>query len=117
MIKNILNLSVAMMVLAGVQSARALEVGDIAPCIPLSHIERDGSTTNHCVDARENGSRYILLEFFLTTCSECQDDLPTISQFVTDLKDSTTVRMVGMERPESIFREYIHKKHFPHEPK
>lgn len=80
------------------QEARALEVGDAAPCVILDHIQTDGTSAEHCIRDPRVAGQPVLLEFFSTTCSDCLRNLPIMSGLAAELYDYATTRYVSIDR-------------------
>lgn len=95
----------------------ALEVGDTGPCASVRDLQTDGSVIDQCVTSRLAGTSFTYLEFFSTSCGDCQATLPKTSALAERIKRVATVRMVGIDRDENALRLFInvHKNliHFP----
>jgi thiol-disulfide isomerase/thioredoxin len=88
-------------------TAGAVEVGETAPCVVLNQISANGIEAEHCIrDPKVTGEK-VVLEFFLTTCSDCQANLPIFSDLASRLSGKATFRLVGTDRSEAAIRGYL----------
>lgn len=87
--------------------ARALEVGEEAPCVILNHIAADGSESEHCIREPNKEGQFKVLEFFSATCGACARNLPKVSAIAKRVENVATVRLVGIDRSESLLRDYV----------
>jgi peroxiredoxin len=88
-------------------SASALEVGQQAPCVELKDVQTDGNTIEQCIRTRDSAHPYLLLEFFSTTCSDCEANLPKLSTLAAEISSTTQTRAVGINRDEAQIRTYV----------
>lgn len=91
----------------GASKSFAYSVGDTAACVILNQIAPDGSESEHCIrDTRAEGEAKVI-EFFSATCSDCQRNLPIVSNLSARLSGKATVRLVGIDRSEALLRSYV----------
>lgn len=92
----------------------AAEVGDTVPCVTLNNVYPDGSEKVECIHGEGGIS---VVEFFQVNCGPCRRNLPTFSALATDLAGQASFRMVGIDRKESMTRDYMSQRaeffHFP----
>lgn len=106
--KKLFLLSTLLIPLLPAPEAKALNVGDTAPCVVLTHIQPDGSAdSEHCIRDPEVAGQYKILEFFSATCSACALNLPKVSGLAQRLEGKATTRLVGIDRSEALLREYV----------
>lgn len=91
----------------GASHAFALDVGQPAPCVILDDIQTDGSIINECIRTQNPGTTHTLIEFFSVTCSDCQANLPKVSQLNSMISGTTTVRLVSIDRNADDVKQYI----------
>lgn len=84
----------------------ALEVGEVAPCVVLNQVQNSGSEREHCIREPNVEGQKKVLEFFQTTCSDCQKNLPYFLALAYDNKEKVTFRLVGIDRSEDDLREF-----------
>lgn len=88
--------------------ARALEVGQSAPCVELLQVYPDGLEQEQCIrDKTGAGQKFTLLEFFSIDCSDCAENLPIVSKLSADIVGTTQTRLVSIDRKENRVRSYI----------
>ncbi len=105
--KKLFLLSALLLPFASTPRALALEVGDAAPCVVLKHISPNGGAdAEHCIREPEVEGQYKVLEFFSATCSDCALNLPKVSGLAMRLRGKATTRLIGIDRSESLLREY-----------
>lgn len=97
--------------------AQALEVGGAAPCVVLNHVAADNSESEHCIREPNQAGQKVLIEFFSATCSDCQANLPKFAGLAQELGGVATFRAIGIDRNESLLRNYInsHRMEIPFE--
>ncbi len=105
--KNLLLSAFAAAAIFGSANAFALGVGDDAPCVVLNQIATDGSESEFCIREPKAPGQLVLLEFFSATCSDCIRNLPIISGFADEIRGRATVRAVGIDRNESLLRNFV----------
>jgi peroxiredoxin len=93
------------------QPVFALGVGDAAPCVVLQDIQPDATSEQDCVNARDAGTSFVLLDFFSTSCGDCSKNLPKLSALEKDIAVTTTVRLVGIDRDINSLLQYIQVHH------
>jgi peroxiredoxin len=93
----------------GAAQAKAVEVGDQAPCVVLQNVAPDGSQSEHCIRDTNAVGQAKILEFFSATCSDCAQNLPIVSALAASVKQAATTRLVGIDRSEQLLREFIMK--------
>lgn len=104
--KNLFLLSALILPLFAAK-AHALNVGETAPCVVLKHVQPDGGADKeHCIREPEAAGQYKVLEFFSATCSDCAKNLPKVSGLAQRLRGKGTIRLVGIDRSESLLRNY-----------
>lgn len=91
-------------------STHALEVGEGAPCVVLDHVQK-GAESTHCIREPQITEKPVVIEFFSITCSDCFKNLPQIKKLAAQLEGKATVRLVSIDRNESLVREYIKENH------
>jgi peroxiredoxin len=92
-------------------SASAVEVGDHAPCVELRDLQPSGETLEQCIRTRPEEKKYLLIEFFTTSCGDCARNLPKLSKLADEISATTTTRLVGIDRDENALRFYIEQHH------
>ncbi|MDZ4678168.1 MAG: TlpA disulfide reductase family protein [Oligoflexia bacterium] len=90
-------------------SALATEVGDQAPCLNVDQIKVDGSRANHSLCDRNEGTQYLLLDFFQTTCGSCIDNLPNLTKLSIEAQTTTTTRLIAIDRNEQAVVDFVRK--------
>ena len=90
-----------------VGQAQALEVGDSAPCVMINHISPARVESEHCIRDAKVESQKKVLEFFLTTCSDCLANLPKFSDLAHRFGSTATFRLIGIDRNEMAIRSYL----------
>lgn len=85
----------------------ALEPGEQAPCVVLNHLAPDGTESEHCIREPKAEGQYKILEFFSATCSDCAKNLPKVTALAAKTDGVATTRLVGIDRSESLLREYV----------
>ncbi len=91
--------------------AAPLAVGDSAPCVVLNNVAANGSESEHCIRDPEVAGQAKILEFFSATCGDCTENLPIVSQLAARVKAEATTRLVGIDRSESVMRDFIKNNH------
>ena len=89
--------------------AAGLKVGDQAPCVVLNNIAANGMESEHCIRDPKVAGQAKVLEFFSATCSDCHENLPIVSALADRLDRKATLRLVGIDRSETLLRDYIHQ--------
>src|SRR5687768_17597545 len=84
--------------LLNLTEARAVQVGEQAPCVELNNIARDGTESEHCIRDPKREGQFKILEFFSTTCTDCAKNLPIISNLARELENKATTRLVSIDR-------------------
>jgi len=95
----------------GLSRANALEVGEQAPCVVLNNIAPNGSESEHCIRQTNVKGQAKILEFFLSTCSDCAENLPIVSQLAASVAAVATTRLVGLDRSELALRSFVKDNH------
>lgn len=85
----------------------ALGIGDTAPGIPLDDVQVNDTTVTESILTLAPSTSYTMLEFFSITCSDCQQNLPILSQLAHDVSATTTTRLVSLDRDASQVRAYV----------
>lgn len=107
--KTVLSLSLLLSAFAFTQEAKAIQVGEEAPCYVLNHISPNGADSEHCIRDAGKGQAKIL-EFFSTTCSACAENLPLVSGLAKRLDGRAVTRLVSIDRNEQQVRTYVKAK-------
>jgi len=106
--KNLILFSALLLPFASAPEALAINVGDSAPCVVLNHIAPNGGPdSEHCIRESEVEGQYKVLEFFSATCSDCALNLPKVSGLAQRLRGKATTRLIGVDRSESLLRNYV----------
>ncbi|MES3037463.1 MAG: TlpA family protein disulfide reductase [Bdellovibrionota bacterium] len=90
-------------------AASALEVGDVAPCADLQHLNVVSAQTTYSACAADQGKegQPVLIEFFQTTCHYCQLNLPVLKALADETANGLTVRQVGIDRNPELLVKYV----------
>lgn len=86
-------------------------VGAAAPCIQLSHLAADGSTTTRSTCEAEKANQNMVLTFFAAWCHYCIQDLPIFDQLAQKYHGMATFRLMGVDKEKSI-RDYFKNFNF-----
>lgn len=97
------------LILTGLASAHAVEVGEQAPCVVLNHVAGDGSETEHCIRDPNQEGQFKLLEFFSVLCSDCMKNRPKFLALESELGHKATFRFLAVDQNEKLVRAFIAK--------
>jgi thiol-disulfide isomerase/thioredoxin len=84
-----------------------LGVGDHAPCVVLKDIQPDNTEIEQCIRTKPENAKYLLLEFFSVTCSDCQENMPILSKLAYEVSTTSGTRLVAIDRNEAQIRKYL----------
>ena len=87
--------------------ADLLKVGDTAPCTEINQLLPDGQETVKCVLDTDVKGQYAMLEFFSATCEACDYNLPLLTDLAAEFANTTTTRLIGIDRNEKLMRDYV----------
>ncbi len=76
----------------------AYDVGEVASCVKLNDLQVDRTITYHCLDSKNDGNKYVLVEFMSVTCGPCIENLPAMDLLNKKLSDRLTVRVASIDR-------------------
>lgn len=84
----------------------AINAGDDAPNIELIQFSPGGADLVASILKRNPDSKYLVLEFFSTTCGYCIENLPNLKALAEEFPRSVTFRLVGIDRREQAIRDF-----------
>ena len=85
----------------------AYEVGDVVSCVKLDDLQVDRSVEFHCVESRDAGERYVLIEFISINCGPCVESLPSLDQLSKEFDGKLTVRAASIDRNLDLVNEFL----------
>ena len=86
---------------------QAVEVGEVAQCVVLDHIQSDNSLTTHCIRDHKPEQTHTILEFFSISCSACKENLPHVNRLAASLENLATTRLVSIDRNIDAVKAYV----------
>ncbi|MBF0299620.1 MAG: TlpA family protein disulfide reductase [Oligoflexia bacterium] len=91
--------------------AIATEVGDLAPNIVLNDVQTSGDIIKQSILTREQGKKYLLLEFMSINCGPCVGNLPNLQKLNHDssINALTTIRMISIDRNQRLVMDFLNK--------
>lgn len=87
--------------------SHALEVGEVAPCVVLEHVQTDDSSAEHCIRDKKTEQKFTVIEFFSITCPACTENLPNITTLALSVYEQATTRLVSIDRNKADVLTYI----------
>ncbi len=87
--------------------AAPITVGDQAPDVVLMKVVPNTGDVRASILARNEGTEFVMIEFFTTSCQFCGLNLPIISRLAKDNEAKLTTLTIGLDRNEPALREYI----------
>ncbi len=89
--------------------AKALEVGQFAPCVVLEDIQADGSSKEQCIRTPLHKGQFVLIEYFSPKCDDCIENLPKLDELAAEISLKATTRLVGEDKDKQALLDFIHE--------
>ncbi len=98
---------ILLLLLITTTNAFGLEVGDFyKEDAQLIHLMGAQSEQISSLSDRLNNHEFLVLEFFLTTCSACRENRPIFMSLARDLSHKAVFKFVGIDNKESTLRSF-----------